>query len=77
VSYNIISGNTTNAQKFIRSVIIHPNDPCPCDSEKKLKNCCGNVLSYFKFKCLGLETTLKPIIFRVSSLSEKNTSDSN
>lgn len=31
----------------LRSVKVRPNDPCPCGSGKKVKNCCGVKTKYY------------------------------
>lgn len=31
----------------IRAKKVRPNDPCPCGSGKKAKNCCGVKTRYF------------------------------
>ena len=30
-----------NSQTVVNAPKIYPNDPCPCGSGKKYKNCCG------------------------------------
>lgn len=51
---NVINWIRNRESTAIRKVIPNRNDPCPCGSGKKYKNCCGLNISSFQVQNGGL-----------------------